>query len=237
MGVLRELFSGLPVVTREGDPRVLGPLADVLPQEREAVARAVSKRQNEYWATRHLARLALAELGQAPGAILNHPDRSPQWPAGILGAISHTDGWCGVAVAQAGAQGLRGVGIDAERVNPMSEGVVERVLTTNEQQLVSGTDDPATKALLHFSAKEAVYKAIFPTLRRFVGFLEVEIVVRDAETFGASFVSPELAQALDASAISGRYWIGEGLCVTSVVLRNASSVASPGHKRRNEVTL
>ncbi len=78
---------------------MLGPLADVLPQEREAVARAVSKRQNGYWATRHLGRLALAELGQATGPILNHPDRSPRWPAGILGAISHTDGWCGVAVA------------------------------------------------------------------------------------------------------------------------------------------
>ncbi len=65
-------------------------------------------------------------------------------------------------------------GLPAERVNPMSEGVVGRVLTTNEQQLVTGTDDPSTKALLHFSAKEAVYKAIFPTVRRFVGFLEVE---------------------------------------------------------------
>lgn len=219
MGALRELFGEMPVATREGDPRILGPLADVLPPEREAVARAVTKRQNEYWATRHLARLALGELGFAPGPVLNHTDRSPQWPTGALGSISHTDGWCGVAVARAGTDGLLGLGIDAERVNPMSDGVVERVLTTTEQSLVNDSGDAVANAVLRFSAKEAVYKAIFPQVKRFVGFLEVEIVLREPGIFGASFVSSQLMRELDATRLKGRYWVGSGLCITAVVLR------------------
>jgi 4'-phosphopantetheinyl transferase EntD len=218
MGVLRELFCGFPVVTREGDPRALGPLADVLPEEREAVARAVPKRQHEFWATRHLARLALAELGFAPGPILNHPDRSPRWPAGVLGSISHTEGWCGVALTTTDGQ-LRGLGIDAERINPMSEGVIERVLTTNEQTVVAGHSDVSTQAVLRFSAKEAIYKAIYPQVRHFVGFLEVEVAVHANGAFEATFVSPALASELDATRLSGRYRIAAGLCFAAVVLQ------------------
>lgn len=218
MGVLRELFSGLPLVTREGDPRVLGPLADVTPEERAAVARAVSKRQHEYWATRHLARLALNELGFAPGPILNHADRSPCWPDGILGSISHTDGWCGVALTRTGAE-LLGVGIDAERLHQMSDGVAERVLTQRELAITSASSDVATQAVLRFSAKEAVYKAIFPTVRRFVGFLEVEVALHEPGAFDVTFVTPGLAREVDATRLSGRYAIAEGLCFTAAVLR------------------
>lgn len=222
--MLRQLFRDPSIVTREGDPRVLGPLADVLPQEREAIARAVSKRQNEYYATRHLARLALQELGIAPQPILNHPDRSPRWPPGVLGSISHTDGWCGIALAKEGANAPSGLGIDAERVNPMSDGVIERVLTVREQKAL-GTAGDAAQAVLRFSAKEAVYKAVFSTLRRFVGFLEVEIVLREPGVFGVEFVSPELLQQLDATKVTGRYWIGDGLCMTSAVLHRTPEQA------------
>jgi phosphopantetheine--protein transferase-like protein len=218
MGVLRELFGDIPVVTREADPRVLGPLAEVFAEEREAVARAVSKRQNEYWATRHLARSALVELGFEPSPILNHPDRSPRWPEGIVGSISHTDGWCGVALTTAAAA-LQGVGIDAERIRTMSDGVIERVLTDNERRHLLQALDPAARATLHFSAKEALYKAIFPRVRRFVGFHEVEILVQEKGAFEMQVVSKELGGQLRGTSLMGRYQMQGGLCSTAVVLR------------------
>lgn len=218
MGVLRELFSGLPVVTREGDPGVLGPLAEVTPEERAAVERAVRKRQHEYWATRHLARLALSELGIDRVPILNHADRSPRWPNGVLGSISHTDGWCGVALTRTGAE-LVGVGIDAERIHRMSDGVAERVLTQRELAITLASADVTAAAVLRFSAKEAVYKAIFPTVRRFVGFLEVEIELHESGAFGVAAVAPGLAHEIDATRLEGRYVVADGLCFTAVVLR------------------
>lgn len=213
MGILAGLLDGLPIVTKEADPRVLGPLAEVWDEERAAVARAVSKRQHEFFATRHLARLALDELGIAHAPILNHPDRSPRWPDGVLGSLSHTDTWCGVALTRE-ASGVRGLGIDLERLGCVSPEVEERISTRRE--LVRSD---ATRASLRFSAKEAFYKAIFPLVRRFVGFQEVEILLHlERRTFDVEIVGEPLCAELRTVKVSGLFATEAGLCCSAVIL-------------------
>lgn len=214
MAILADLLQGLPIVTREGDPRVLGPSAAVWAEERAAVARAVLKRQNEFFATRHLARLALDELAIAPAPILNHPDRSPRWPEGVIGSLSHTDTWCGVALTRANA-GIRSVGIDLERLGCVSPEVEERISTSRE--FASGD---AMSASLRFSAKEAFYKAIFPLVRRFVGFQEVEIELQTARgEFEVRVVAEPLSEELASVKVSGLFSTRAGLCCSVVILR------------------
>ena len=191
--VALQRLLGDGVVAWEADPDALGPLAQVYEAEHKAVERAIDKRRHEYWSARHLARCALSVLGVQAGPLLNAPDRSPIWPHGVLGSISHTTGWCGVAVARQ-TPGRRGLGIDAERCGKMSWGVAERVLTARELRRLPPAPHDLDWATLLFSAKEAVYKCIYPSVRRFVGFLEVELELDVPQrTFRAVAVAHELA--------------------------------------------
>ena len=216
--VVLQRLLGDGVVAREADPAALGPSARVYEEERRAVERAVDKRRYEYWSARHLARQALAVLGIEAGPLLNAPDRSPIWPPGVIGSISHTTGWCGVAVAHQSAQ-RRGLGIDAERCGKMSWGVAERVLTPRELARLPAAPHELDWATLLFSAKEAVYKCIYPSVRRFVGFLEVELELDVSQrTFRAIAVDSALAASefWSAHRIEGCWMRGGDLWLTAV---------------------
>jgi 4'-phosphopantetheinyl transferase EntD len=193
------------VLSGEGNPTELGRFATLLPEEEQAISRAVEARRTQYAAARHLARALLSELGYGRPALLNRDDRSPIWPYGVVGSITHTEHWCGVAMAEASQ--VRGVGIDAETVGRMDAPVATRVLTARERRAVERLDlprendasghaqspSPMDWATLLFSAKEAVYKCIFPTVQRFVGFEEVEIDVDVASScFEVSAKSDQL---------------------------------------------
>ncbi len=213
MRILADLLEGMPIVTREADPRVLGPVAEVWPEERAAVERAVAKRKNEYFATRHLARQALEELAIPKSAILNNDDRSPRWPSGIVGSLSHTDSWCAVALTRPSC-GIRSLGIDLERLGSVSPEIAQRILSERELRL-SNTEE----ASLRFSAKEAFYKAVYPFVRRYVGFSEVEIeIAANARTFEVLVVAEQLRSELQAMRIGGFYATHSGLCCAAVIV-------------------
>lgn len=213
MKLLGDLLRGLPLVSREGDPRALGPCADVWPEERHAVQRAVEKRKNEYFATRHLARQALAELSVPAAPLLNNDDRSPRWPEGIVGSLTHTDVWCGVAVAKA-FEVTRGVGVDMERLNSVSPEVAKRIFSERELSIATRAD-----FAVRFSAKESFYKAIYSSVRRYVGFEEVEVELRGERSFEVLPVSPRLVAEIGAASVPGLFTCDGGLCCTAIVLR------------------
>ncbi len=209
---------GEGVAAWEADPVALGPSAQVYEEERRAVERAVDKRRYEYWSARHLARLALGALGVDAGPLLSAPDRSPIWPQGVIGSITHTTGWCGVAVARQSAR-RRGLGIDAERCGKMSWGVAERVLTARELARLPAAPHELDWATLLFSAKEAVYKCIYPSVRRFVGFLEVELeldVIRRAFRVVALDEALAASEFWSAHQIEGRWMRAGDLWLTAV---------------------
>src|SRR5205814_2684364 len=52
---------------------------------------AVPKRRAEFFAGRLCAMLAIEELCGMAHAVPVKPDRSPSWPEGLLGSITHTD--------------------------------------------------------------------------------------------------------------------------------------------------
>ena len=76
-----------------------------------SLAKAVDKRLSEFVAGRYCAREALKLLGLTqPPSIGIRPDRGPDRPEGVVGAITHTDGFAWAAVAR--QRDLRGIGID-----------------------------------------------------------------------------------------------------------------------------
>jgi 4'-phosphopantetheinyl transferase EntD len=179
----------------------------LLPDEQPFVANAVDKRRREFAQGRHCARLALGQLGVCAQPILVGRDRQPEWPAGIVGSITHCAGVCAAAVAR--ASDMAGLGIDAESAEPLTDDLLAYVCTLKEREQWRGAAPVWPK--LAFSAKESVYKCIFPCTGRFLDFLDVELSLRLDGTFTASSAVVDLRQ------IVGRYALTSHHVLTSAV--------------------
>ena len=84
----------------------------MFPEEAAAIAHAVTERRREFATVRSCARRALCRLGIPPVAILPDADGVPQWPAGVVGSMTHCAGYRAAVVAR--SDRLGGIGIDAE---------------------------------------------------------------------------------------------------------------------------
>lgn len=149
-------------IWQEGDQP--GPL---FPEERGALDRATEERVTEFTRGRTVARRALELLGRAPAALPVGPERQPIWPEGVVGAITHTRGF--VAAVAAPARLYQGVGVDAEVAEPLPADARELILTEAESGL------PPLEETLRFCAKEAIHKALFPTGKIWMDFLDVTV--------------------------------------------------------------
>jgi 4'-phosphopantetheinyl transferase EntD len=184
--VLDALFPG-DVVTAWGDPS--HPAKPLFPEEEAFVARAVPKRQREFAKGRECARTALARLGLPGVALLSGKSREPLWPTEAVGSITHTAGLCAVAVAR--SERYAGIGIDAELAHPLQEAVMKHVCREEELAQTPGFPSLESAILprLRFSAKEAIYKCLFPITRTFWGFQDVSVVLEDGSFHAILHVS------------------------------------------------
>jgi enterobactin synthetase component D len=138
------------------------------------LARASVKRKTEYLAGRHCAAAALkaADCADASPPAMGE-DRLPLWPAGWLGSISHGGGQAAAAVMRrpdaATGDGLLGIDIEV-LIDPASvAGIGELVALDGELKLLTGCT-PSQALTLLFSAKETLYKALYPAVQRFMDF-------------------------------------------------------------------
>ena len=209
-----------PIVVEEIDPAELHePEAALFEAERAAIARAVDKRRREFAAGRILARRGLAALGHPPVAIVNGEDRAPQWPAGIVGSITHTKGYCAVAVARTSE--IRSVAIDAEREEALSDGALPMICGNAERAWLASQPeaDRGWLSKLVFSAKESVYKLQHPLTKLFLDFDAVNVTVdRQRETWEATFVVSAAPAFEMGDRIDGRWLHANGLVVTAAWL-------------------
>lgn len=158
-----------------------GSVNDLLPAELECVGRAVDKRVREFAAGRACARAGLVALGLEPVALIPDQNRAPQWPAGIVGSITHTHGYCLAVVGL--KKELDAIGVDAECVSRMKPELWRMVMRAEEIASVQGLDEIARQptAALVFSAKEAFYKCQYVLTRSWLGFEDVAVSIGDGD--------------------------------------------------------
>ena len=186
---------------------------ELFPAEERAVATAVAGRRREFATVRQCARQALAELGIAPVAILPGEGRAPRWPPGIVGSMTHCDGYRAAAVAR--DSDMRAVGIDAEPHEPLPRGVLRRIALDPELaelvELHAGAGGIHWDRVL-FACKEAVYKAWFPLAGTGLGFQDARLALDPAAgTFTAHLPAP-------GADLPGRWVVEDGIVVTAVAL-------------------
>jgi enterobactin synthetase component D len=154
------------------------------PEEAQAVARALPKRQKEFAAGRKAARRAMHAIGWPDMAIPSKVDRSPTWPPGLVGSISHSKHACVAIVGR--KENFRSIGIDIEDYIPIESNLWPIICTPQELSFVGKNReaDQGRMVTRIFSAKEAFYKWQHPITGRFLEFLDVAV---DIDTSNSSF--------------------------------------------------
>lgn len=188
--------------------------AELFPEEEAAVARAVPTRRVEYAAVRACARTALTKLGPGPVAVPSAPDRAPIWPDGVVGSMTHCDGYRAAAVAH--SEDWAGVGIDAEVLEPLPPEVLSLVMSSAEQDALADLDPGICPDRILFSAKESVYKVWSPIMHSWLGFEHVDVRIGHG-----TFTARLRVRGLGTDLLRGRWAVGDGLVVTAVALARA----------------
>jgi 4'-phosphopantetheinyl transferase EntD len=202
-----------------GDPALL------LPAEAACLGRAVKKRVEEFAAGRLCARRALAEFGIEDFALRVRSDRQPQWPATLVGSITHTQGLCAAVAAE--RRRFAGVGLDSEVVGHVKRDIWEKICVEREIDWLAslpGAGQSLAAALI-FAAKEAFYKCQYPVTGEFLSFHDVEVDATkwgpERAEFSVRSTRPLAIDAFAAWPVTGRYRFHEGYVSAGVALRAA----------------
>ena len=200
------------VTLPEGDEAITATAAErLLPEEREAAAALGPVRRRGWVGGRVAMREALARIGKTAPPILADERGAPRLPAGMAGSISHKEH---VAVALVAIEQEGKVGVDVEVDRPRARDIAAKVLRPEERAELDGMgeEERATAVLLRFSAKEAVYKALDPYVRRYVGFLEIAVVLKGD---GTGEVAPHLPEGEGPFVFEVRWVRRDRLLVTT----------------------
>lgn len=140
------------------------------------VQRSVTKRRAEYFTGRYLATLCLAQAGIRQFVLSSDAYRCPVWPAHLTGSISHCNDAAICLVAK--KENYSAVGVDTENwiVSDSIEDLIDVVINQNEKDVVKKITGDIDKYGTHiFSAKESLFKALYPQVKRYFNFSAAEL--------------------------------------------------------------
>ncbi len=163
------------------------------------------------------------------------PEREPCWPADIRGSITHTRQIAAAVVTNDPA--CYSLGLDIEPLQRLEQGVMKIIADQDElaaaclllEQQLKAADDtvfgqvqamPDTAACVVFSAKESIFKCLFPVYRHWLDFSEVKVLLKE---LSVTKITPATTAATDVSGADGiECWRGHfvaevaGGCATAI---------------------
>jgi enterobactin synthetase component D len=189
----------------------------------EQVRPAVRKRKAEYLAGRYLCRILLGERG-LPTLVANGSHRQPLWPAGWIGSVTHTYDTAVCCLASQAAVNILGIDVerwlDADAAASIAPGIVNR----DEEARFVGPWPYREALTLAFSAKESLFKAVFPQVGAYFDFDCAEWIGAD---HAAGTFSLRIAKTLTAAIPAGRLYRGYfedwGDCLVTLIAEAAAA--------------
>lgn len=169
------------------------------PLEEQALGEAVSeKRRRDFRVGRAAARCALERVGfPVVTPVLRGEHREPLWPVGIVGSVSHSSGY-GVA-AVAWQQDVPAVGVDIQQIEERyTDELIARFADPDEFDWVRSDPNKRTeRAVKLFSAKESVFKALYPLRKVWFAFDVAHLTPNaDESGFKAAVRLPTIATGI-----------------------------------------
>lgn len=161
------------------------------------IAQACVERKSEYLCGRVLAQAVLNHHFGLDQPINSMHEHLPIWPSHVLGSISHSQNKLIVALSN----NANYLGIDIEHwvTSEFAQESAYLVLTPSDFNLWKNKAaeffDFTRYVSLIFSIKESLYKAVYPTAKQYIDFLEASIVDINFEnkTLTLTFL-PEIQQ-------------------------------------------
>ena len=147
------------------------------------------KRKAEHLAGRIAAAHALGAIHERAIAGIG-PSGEPLWPEGVSGSITHS-GAQAMAVVVRHQDAL--LGIDCEAILPDREAreIQDGIVDAQEAMYLTHSGYPFALALtLAFSAKEWLFKALFPQVKIFMGFEWARVTEVTEKTISLAFSRP-----------------------------------------------
>jgi enterobactin synthetase component D len=202
--------------------RPLPPEIDAIPVPSTLEA-AIPKRRTQFRGGRYCAIKAMEALHGSCEArqVGRSATGLPLWPTGVVGSITHTDDFASAAVART-ADAIA-IGIDTERI--MSESQARSaggiIAPPAEVAHVRTAGFSRLEALtLVFSAKESIFKCLYPIVSCYFDFHDVRIMAVDGQhrTFAARLGRTLSERFAAGTILEGRFdvevpWIHTGLAL------------------------
>lgn len=148
--------------------------------------RFCNKRKQEFLAGRYCGKRAIENLLKSENSLIIgiNSDRTPKWPVGIVGTITHTQNLAGAAVGF--SEDLQGIGIDYESILDADKAnyLKDSILTEKENASFFKNEGMSFNILCTaiFSAKESVFKCIYPLIQKYFEADEINILELDVLT-------------------------------------------------------
>ena len=182
---------------------------------------AVQGRRGEFLAGRYTALKALQRWGLEAGVVSIGRHRCPVWPVGLVGSITHDGATAISAVAR--AEDCTSLGIDlagwlSDRdVLSLSGYIVQ----PEEARVLADCALPYARAVtLAFSAKESLFKALYPLVGAYFDFHAIELLSFDlSEGQFWARTRTDLSSSMGAgAAVHGAFLLGGGTVFTAAWL-------------------
>lgn len=171
-------------------------------------------RLKQFLAGRYCAMLACKKIGIDLTTLPIGDDRLPCWPLGICGSISHSKDYAIAVVSDS----HKSLGIDIERIIDIKrwQKLNEKIINNDEKILADANKINPT---IIFSAKESLYKLLYPMVKKFFGFHDASVLAIENETFTIELKSKK-SELLSFNRIyQGNFWYNDGNIITLLSLK------------------
>jgi 4'-phosphopantetheinyl transferase EntD len=206
------LFEALPKALRVAYSEQLVTQPSPYSEEETFIARAVDPRQQEFRTGRALARAALGAMGVTRCAIPAGRGRAPQWPVSTVGSISHCRGLCAAVVGL--ASDYRSVGLDLEVNTPLAPDLVPMIYSPREQSARSSGKTLHPLDLVTFSAKESVFKCLYPLVGDYFDFQDVSLKTDLPNGRFTASLNPQIVAKAGVQQVTGTVRLHAGFLLT-----------------------
>jgi 4'-phosphopantetheinyl transferase EntD len=184
-------------------------------EERDFVAALAPLRRASFVGGRVALRHAAKHLGWTLETVLSTERGAPAMPPGLIGSVAHKTR---LAVALVDAAEGETVGVDLEELDRPRPKIARLVLRPEERAIVDALEPSRQWQAIAtaFSIKEAIFKAIDPYVRRYVGFQEASVELQGSEQ---ALVRLELAQGEGPFCLEARWSLVDGHVLSRVRAR------------------
>lgn len=149
------------------------------------LGKAVPKRQAEFLAGRYAAKEAMRNAKNDKAALKTvgvGKHRCPIWPNKFIGSITHNNSKAICAITYSGSKAQLGIDFEDNIPSSVALEIGNNIHSDNEKKILieQGLSNSIATTII-FSAKESLFKALYPKIRKYFGFEQASLSIANVD--------------------------------------------------------